>query len=144
MSIIKRLPHYIIMCCVSFTVCVMLLSLIHSWYDLMATMAWIANFELFAVCFSISALMFITDMLTENFALPLASLIQFTDEMLCVFGLGGLVFGWFPMTIEWFWAVLAINAVIYICTFLMMYYVNSRISKDINQKIKERKRLRNE
>ena len=132
------------MCCVSFTVCVMLLSLIHSWYDLMATMAWIANFELFAVCFSISALMFITDMLTENFALPLASLIQFTDEMLCVFGLGGLVFGWFPMTIEWFWAVLAINAVIYICTFLMMYYVNSRISKDINQKIKERKRLRNE
>ncbi len=144
MSIIKRLPHYIIMCCVSFTVCVMLLSLIHSWYDLMATMAWIANFELFAVCFSISALMFITDMLTENFALPLVSLIQFTDEMLCVFGLGGLVFGWFPMTIEWFWAVLAINAVIYICTFLMMYYVNSRISKDINQKIKERKRLRNE
>lgn len=143
MSISKRIPHYMIMCCVSFTVSVMLLSLIHTWYDLMATVAWVANYELFAVCFAIAALMFITDTLTENLPRSVVALVQFTDETLCVVGLGGLVFGWFPISPIWFLVIFAIDAIIYICTFLMMYYINSKISKDINQKIKERKNLKN-
>lgn len=139
MSILKRIPQYIIMCCVSFTVCVMILSAIHTWYDLMATVAWVANFELFAVCLAITILMFFTDSFTENLPLPVVSLIQFADVILCVFGLGGLVFDWFPINFHWFVIVFAIDAVIYLLVFLVMYYVNSRLSNEINEKIKERK-----
>lgn len=141
---LKRISGYIVSCCVSFTVCVMVLSVAHSIDGkVMEFYGWKENFHLFACCFSISFLMFFTDKLTEKYSLAVELLVKFADVVACVFGLGGLIFRWFPIDLKWSIYVFALALIIYIITFIItifsLYFANEKTSNEINKKIAERK-----
>ena len=136
----KRVIYYIIICCVSYTACSLILTAVNMYEDVSNALPLYVNLQYFAVCFLISMLMFFTDQLTENCTMPIAMLIQITDVSVVVFGLGGFVFGWFPLDAKWILPVFVILLLIYFATFAVIYFAEKKWTNDVNIILKQRKK----
>lgn len=138
----KRIMTYFITSCVSYTACSLILTLLSIIFEDFSPSIY-HNLEYFVVCLSISVLMFFTDMFTDSCTAPIAVLIQITDVIVCVLGIGGLIFHWFPFKPFWLLIVLGIILLIYFITFAVMYYVNRKWVNNVNKILTERKSEKN-
>lgn len=136
---IKNFKYYLTICCTSFTVVTLILSVINISVDLMSSNTWMNNIELFIVCFFITMLMMFTDMLTKNSNIFLGILVHLVDVFVPVFGIGGFIFGWFPISWYWVGIVSGLLIVIYFSIYGIMLLQVKNTSDGINKKILERK-----
>lgn len=136
---IENFKYYLTICCTSFTVVILILSVINICFDLMSSNMWINNIELFGVCFLITMLMLFTDMFTKNSNIFLVILVHLIDTFIPVFGIGGFLFSWFPISWYWIGIISSILIVIYFSVHgIMLLHIKST-SDGINKKILERK-----
>ncbi len=136
----KRIMYYIIICCVSYTACSLILTVFNMYEDDLNSLPLYVNLQYFAVCFLISLLMFFTDWLTEGCTTPLPMMIQITDVSIVVFGLGGFVFGWFPLDVKWILPVFVILLLVYFATYLVIYFTEKKWANDVNEILSKRKK----
>ena len=88
--------------------------------------------------------MFFTDQFTDGCTKPLAMLIQITDVSVVVFGLGGFVFGWFPLDAKWILPVFLILLSVYFATYIVLYFIEKKWINDVNIILKQRKKEKND
>ncbi|MBR2177506.1 MAG: DUF3021 family protein [Clostridia bacterium] len=140
----KRIMYYIIICCVSYTACSLILTTVNMFGDAFNSLPLYVNLQYFAVCLLISFLMFFTDQFTDGCTKPLAMLIQITDVSVVVFGLGGFVFGWFPLDAKWILPVFLILLSVYFATYIVLYFIEKKWINDVNIILKQRKKEKND
>lgn len=137
----QRIRYYLSIACISFTAVEIIMSILQVIYpeDLMSSTVWIFNLEAFAVCLTITVLMFFTDVFTYNFSKILGILIHLVDITVVVMLLGGFVFHWFPFKWEFLLLVLGVIFAVYIIVYGAMVFSTRVTSYQVNKKIIERK-----
>lgn len=136
-----RVKYYFSICCISFTILELVISVLHITGIFLGETTWMNNIEMFTVCFCIGILIFITDIFTKNtregYLNFFQILVHLFDVSLSVFGLGGLVFHWFSW--EDILGVFGILSFIYFVVYGIMI-LNQKISANmINKEIIRRK-----
>lgn len=132
---LNKIKFYLMSCFVSFTIADLVLSVL----NIMDRVGMYVNLEIFAVCFCIALVMFILDVVGSNLNRPVLMLLQFADVVISVLGLGGFVFGWFPISLEYILLAFMILTFVYIVTCLLIFGFDKITENEINKKISERK-----
>lgn len=138
----KRILYYVFICCVSFTALVLILSVLNYGINHSSSVNYFYIIQYFSVCFLISLVMFFTDKLTENSSKLVNMITHITDITFCVFGLGGFVYGWFPLTALGFGIAFGILIGVYILTCVVMYLFDKKWVDDVNKIIMKQRKVR--
>lgn len=92
------------------------------------------------LCFIITILMFITDIVSEKFFgnIPVFVfiLIGLIEVSACVLLMGGLWFEWFTLNVNWISEVIVIDTVVYFSVFVIMFFQEKKSAESINKIIK--------
>lgn len=134
----KRAGYYLLTACVSFTVLVLFYSCM-SLAGLLLMPDALVMLQFFAVVCAISLLLFFVDRFFSGRLTFPWMLAQIACAIVPVFGLGGLVFGWFPFSLQ---AVAMVGGIV-----LLVYFavagINTLLSRldarDINAAIRKKK-----
>ena len=136
----KSILQCVLTACVSYTICTIVISSVNVFVNWHEASYLYYNLQYFAVSSAIAVLMMITDPIIENSAMPLKIVIGILIVALCVFGLGGYVFGWFPFEPLLILAVVGILVTVYFLTFMIVYCVEKKWTDDINKILVERRK----
>ena len=138
----KRILYYVFICCVSFTSLVIIISVLNLSIDNSAKIQCIFIPEFFSVCFLISLFMFFTDKLIENCSKIISIITHITDITFWVFGLGGFVYDWFPLTPSGFGIAFGVLIGVYFVTCIIMYLFDKKWVDDVNKIIMKQRKVR--
>lgn len=133
----RKLGLYIITCCVSFTVLVLIHS-VAQFMDWGLSIDPASTLQMFGVTALISTLMWITDRFFPPEFTPEQMLSQIACVLVSVFGLGGGVFKWFPFTWATALGVLGITLVIYLVVLAVLELRARTDAEYINKIIKKK------
>lgn len=129
----KRFLEFVYIDCVSFTVLMVILSLLNM--DVMVNC--ITVLQCFTCTTAVAALMYLTDKLpVESFLLNL--LVSWADVAVVVFAFGWL-FHWFTFRLKEILPVLGILTAVFVVTAVLSILHNIEYAKEINEKLKRRK-----
>ena len=123
--------------CISFTTVMVILSCLSFDADLMTDFTNVFALEVFGCTTMISVLIFFTSRIRFRSVLA----IEFTkllDVAVCVLGLGGGVFGWFPWEGKYILEVCLVFVAVFLVTSALLLWHTSSTANKINKKIKER------
>lgn len=97
-------------------------------------------FQMALLCFVITFLMFITDIVSEkifkDIPIFVFILIGLIEVSACVLLMGGLWFEWFMLNVDWILKVIVIDTVIYFSVFGIMFFQEKKSAESINKIIK--------
>ena len=123
--------------CISFTTVMVILSCLSFHANLMTDFTNVFALELFGCTTAISILIFFTSRIRFRSTMA-AELAKLLDVAICVLGLGGGVFGWFPWERMYLLEVCLVFVAVFIVTYTVLLWQTSNTAHKINQKIKER------
>lgn len=137
----RNVLFYILICCVSYTICNILLSILNMAFNgFMEVAPYYLNLQEFSVCFLIAVLMFFTDRLTKNCSSLLGIIVSIADVTVSVFGLGIFVFHWFSINPLSLIIAFGVLLAVYFGTFPIIYLVDKKWTSDLNKILDQRKK----
>lgn len=132
----KRFSGFFTITCTSFTIIVLLYTVLSGFMDVPVNAKEI--FVLFSVCAMVALVIFLTDFIPIK-SISLRFAINFLDVFLTVFLFGGGLLGMFPFTWKIMLIVFGMLTVAYIGVVAVMFINEQITAADINKKILEMK-----
>lgn len=134
-----KLKYYMNIFFSSYTIASLIIAFINTLnYPTNFGVEWI--FQMASLCFVITFLMFITDIVSEKFFRDIPVfvfiLIGLIEVSACVLLMGGLWFEWFILNVDWILKVIVIDTVIYFSVFGIMFFQEKKSAESINRIIK--------
>lgn len=135
----KKLKIYIVTACISFTIVVLLSSILNTLSISNIPINNLYIYQTFGVCLSVSGLIFITDLFMQGKSEKIRFCIRMLDMYIVVLGSNILLFD-----VKFNFVTLLLNIVLLFITFYSVYFLlflkNKTDEISINKKIRERNR----